>query len=213
MIKDLIVTIDTARLKAKLAALAGRAKKPEKILAWAGRFMARDVRGVFSEFQTRGRGTWPALKLRKGEPLRDTRTLERAIGWKVIGNDVFVGTNLRYAKTHQRGMTIRAKTSKGLLFIGPNAGATLGQQRRGNSIRRTRRMPASGKLPKGLRWYKLMSVTIPRRRFLIWRRDQLKLFLDRAKKYVVTGEMPGGPAPLSGGNPNGSGKLRRRTFK
>ena len=202
----LSVQIKDAGLKQRLSGLISRAKNPTPVLAWVGRYMAYDVGGVFSEFQTRGRGSWAPLRLRMGQPLRDARTLERSIGWKVIGrNDVVVGTNLKYARVHQYGATIKAKTARGLLFIGPVAGVS---GKKGASIRRTGKMPKSGKLPSNLRWYRLMKVTIPRRRFLIWRPAQLKTIIARARQYILTGQIP--PAALSGGGGQSSTKLVRR---
>ena len=62
---------------------------------------------------------WTKLKLRKGQPLRDTGRLQRSITAKADAKGVTVGTNVAYARTHQFGATIEPKKAKRLVFQGP----------------------------------------------------------------------------------------------
>lgn len=55
-----------------------------------------------------------------GAPLRDRGLLQRSISSKATADGVIVGTNLRQAKIHQFGGTIRPKTKKVLVFPGPD---------------------------------------------------------------------------------------------
>jgi phage gpG-like protein len=56
-----------------------------------------------------------------GQPLRDTGRLNRSITSKADGQGVTVGTNVKYAPTHQFGAIIRPKNpSKFLVFPGPD---------------------------------------------------------------------------------------------
>jgi len=51
-----------------------------------------------------------------GQTLVDTGTLRRSITAAATDVDLVIGTNLRYARIHQFGGTIRAKTAKALRF-------------------------------------------------------------------------------------------------
>ena len=59
---------------------------------------------------------WAALKLRNGQPLRDTGRLRSSITYKSDGDGVTVGTNLRYAAIHQFGGVILPKNKPFLMF-------------------------------------------------------------------------------------------------
>lgn len=63
---------------------------------------------------------WLALKLRKGQPLRDTRRLMSSVVANPDSSGVSIGTNLLYAPVHQFGATIVPKKAKRLVFPGPN---------------------------------------------------------------------------------------------
>ncbi len=62
-------------------------------------------------------GQWAPLKTRQGQPLRDKGHLMNSIDYQVEGASVEVGTNMPYARTHQFGATIEAKSAKALRFF------------------------------------------------------------------------------------------------
>lgn len=51
-----------------------------------------------------------------GQTLSDSGTLKNSIGYHATANSVEVGTNIKYAKVHQEGATIKPKTKKFLAF-------------------------------------------------------------------------------------------------
>lgn len=55
-----------------------------------------------------------------GQPLRDTGRLNRSIVANPDKTGVTIGTNVKYARTHQFGATIRPRAKKVLAFPGPN---------------------------------------------------------------------------------------------
>jgi phage gpG-like protein len=193
-------------VQSKLASMVKRGGDPRPWLAFAGYWMVYNAEGVKHEFDTKGEGSWAAgPKLRRGELLRDTRTLERSISYRVVGKtNVAIGTNDFVGFVQQNGMTIRAKTRKGLRFIAADMGFS-GPIRKGASIRRNpKRNPKTGKWPKlaeGNRWYRLMQVVIPPRPVLRWRRKQQEMMASKYGEWVATG---GGISshPFNAGNPN-----------
>lgn len=59
---------------------------------------------------------WAPPKGRTGQPLRKSGRLQRSIRSRVQGRRAVIGTNLRYARTHQFGARIRAKHHPVLRF-------------------------------------------------------------------------------------------------
>ena len=60
---------------------------------------------------------WKALTSRPGgSPLRDKGRLANSFSAKATGTTFVVGTNVKYAATHQYGATIRPKAAKALSF-------------------------------------------------------------------------------------------------
>lgn len=56
---------------------------------------------------------WKSLKYREGQPLRDTGRLQRSITRRTEKNAAIVGTNTKYAPTHQHGAK-KGQYAKGL---------------------------------------------------------------------------------------------------
>jgi len=67
--------------------------------------------GVAQGISPSGRA-WKALKVRQGQPLRDTRRLQSSLAPVDTGNGFRISTNVRYARVHQFGAVIRAKSAK-----------------------------------------------------------------------------------------------------
>lgn len=72
-----------------------------------------------------GGSPWPPsirALLTGGKTLSESGRLGDSITHEADSDSVRVGTNVRYAKTHQFGATIRAKTAKTLAFFIPGLG-------------------------------------------------------------------------------------------
>jgi phage gpG-like protein len=105
---------------AKLNALAKLTGNLEPVFAVIGSRIASRIRLCFKLGIDPWANPWAALKMRKGQPLRDTGRLQRSITSKPDAKGVTVGTNVKYAKTHQFGATIVPVKAKRLVFPGPN---------------------------------------------------------------------------------------------
>jgi phage gpG-like protein len=57
---------------------------------------------------------WRGLKVRQGQPLRDTRRLQSSLAPVDNGNGFRISTNLHYARVHQFGAIIKAKAARTL---------------------------------------------------------------------------------------------------
>lgn len=195
-----------------LRGMVKRGADPTPFLSFAGYWMAYNNDGVKHEFDTRGEGSWAPLVLRKGEPLRDTRALERSISYRVLGkSNVAIGTNDFVGFVQQHGMTIKAKTPKGLRFIAQDMNFS-GPVRRGASLRRNPKKKNGewAKLPKGMRWYRLMQVTIPPRPFLVWRREQQETISQKYAQWVASGSgISNHPPAMGNPNPKRKGRAKR----
>jgi len=100
-------------LKAKLANLA-------PVYNEIGTALVEETRTGFAT-STDPYGTpWLPLKMRAGQPLRDTARLMNSITHVADNEGVEVGTNVAYAATHQFGATITPKVAPWLVFQGPS---------------------------------------------------------------------------------------------
>jgi len=59
---------------------------------------------------------WAPLRSRNGQILRKTGRLQNSFTYGVVGNTVVVGTNAKYASTHQFGAVIKPKGKHLLAF-------------------------------------------------------------------------------------------------
>lgn len=105
-----------------LSRLRGRAQAMQKpsFMRGMSEAMAAEARDLVDEgFATSTDPSgkkWAALKLRDGQPLRDTGRLQRSFTTEVTNRGFSIGTNTKYAKTHQKGMTIKPVRAKALKF-------------------------------------------------------------------------------------------------
>ncbi len=121
---------------AKLAKVAG---ENSKVWHQIGNILYDDVLNNFDRERTPDGTPWQKswrAKLQGGKTLQNTGRLRDSIQLVVKGNQISVGTNVKYARVHQFGATIRAKGGGYLTFKGA-----------GN-------------------WAKVRSVSIPARPFL-----------------------------------------------
>lgn len=104
---------------AKLNALKKATGDMTGAFAAVGRSIASRIRLCFKLGIDPWNNPWAALKMRKGQPLRDTGRLQRSITSKPDATGVTIGTNVKYAKVHQFGATIVPVKAKRLVFPGP----------------------------------------------------------------------------------------------
>lgn len=115
----LVFRVDDSGAKAKLAALAAATSDMRPVYETIGRVLTNRIRLGFKLGIDPWGSPWAKLKLRQGQPLRDTGRLQRSITAQPDAQGVTVGTNLLYAPVHQFGATIAPKKAKRLVFPGP----------------------------------------------------------------------------------------------
>ncbi len=119
MADKIIFRIDDSKATAKLKLLQSAIDNPKPVYATVGRVLVNRIRLCFKLGVTPWGNPWAPLKIRKGQPLRDTGRLNRSITSRVDSTGVTVGTNVAYAPVHQYGATIVPKTKPSLVFPGP----------------------------------------------------------------------------------------------
>jgi phage gpG-like protein len=136
--------------------------------------MLRDVNDHFVKTQGFNK-KWDSLKIRSGRPLQKTGRLKNSIVSSWNNKSAVVGTNLKYARIHDKGGIIRPKQAK-RLFIPL-------------SSRAARKRPGAP-IPKGYKWGKdfvfAKKAKIPARPFMWiskWGVDQIfKVFTRLLQK-------------------------------
>lgn len=111
--------VNDAGARAKLKAMVAASSDMRPVFATVGRSIANRIRLCFKLGIDPWANPWAKLKIRKGQPLRDTGRLQRSIVSNPDSTGVTVGTNVDHAAVHQFGMTITPKTAKRLVFPGP----------------------------------------------------------------------------------------------
>lgn len=110
---------DTMKLRSLvegMKGLASRSWRPRlmKVLSQEAVALAQEC---FAESRDPYGNPWPALKVRQGQPLLDTGRLRNSISGRANGAVSFVvGTNVKYARLHNFGGTVTAKSGKSLRF-------------------------------------------------------------------------------------------------
>ena len=84
-----------------------------------GRVMKTDIQMNFRQSKGPDGTPWAPLKIRQGQPLKDTGRLFNSITYAVSDDEVEIGTNVLYAPVHQSGAVIKPKRGKFLVFPGP----------------------------------------------------------------------------------------------
>ena len=85
-----------------------------------GRALTSDAKMNFRGQHEPDGTRWAPLKTRKGQILSDTGRLKNSLTYKTSNDEVEVGTNVKYARTHQFGAIIKPKNKKFLKFKGAN---------------------------------------------------------------------------------------------
>lgn len=116
----LLFEVNDAGARAKLKALGAAAGDMRPVFATVGRSIANRIRLCFKLGIDPWSNPWAALKIRKGQPLRDTGRLNRSIVANPDQTGVTIGTNVKHAAVHQFGAVITPKKPGGrLVFPGP----------------------------------------------------------------------------------------------
>lgn len=104
------------QVEAKLKKMQLGGAERTRALGALGGAIANRVRLCFRLGQSPWGVPWKPLNpaFRVGQPLRDTGRLQRSITSQVIGDAAVIGTNVRYARTHQFGATILPVKAKRL---------------------------------------------------------------------------------------------------
>lgn len=145
MVAKIVVALDAKPADKKLAGLLKSVQNPAPLYAAIGSQIANRIRLCFRMGIDPWGRPWLPIKWRAprsrddrtltrtgrgqvaanaggsaGQPLRDTGRLARSITSKADAAGVTVGTNVRYARTHQFGATIKPTKAKRLVFPGPS---------------------------------------------------------------------------------------------
>lgn len=107
------------QVQAKLRALLAAGSNMEPVFATVGRVLVNRIRLGFKLGIDPWGSPWKKLKIRQGQPLRDTGLLQRSIVARPDATGVTVGTNKKQARVQQFGATIEPKAAKRLVFPGP----------------------------------------------------------------------------------------------
>ena len=112
--------IDDSQVVARIRATERAAQNMTPVFATIGRVLLARIKLCFMMGVDPWGSPWAALKLRRGQPLRDTGRLNRSFVARPDASGVTVGTNVSYARTHQFGAVIEPKRPGGrLVFPGP----------------------------------------------------------------------------------------------
>jgi phage gpG-like protein len=113
------VDLDDAAGQAKVDKLLAKFGNLQPLHATIGRVLVNRIRQCFRLGVDPWGTPWLALKMRKGQPLRDTGRLQRSVSATPDAQGVSVGTNVFYAPVQQFGATIVPVKAKRLVFKGP----------------------------------------------------------------------------------------------
>jgi phage gpG-like protein len=114
------VKVDSRRAIEKIKAMQDAAADMQPVFATVGRVIKARIQLCFKLGIDPWGSPWAALKIRKGQPLRDTGLLQRSITYKTDQTGVTIGTNQTpRAAVHQFGAVIKPKNAKQLVFPGP----------------------------------------------------------------------------------------------
>ncbi len=140
------IQVDDTALRAAFARLAAVGEDPTRALRAIGQHLVTETGLRFEGEKGPGGVPWKKsgrAEATGGQTLSDSGRLKASVTYQVNGKELLVGTNVRYARIHQFGGVIRAKSAKGLRF----------------------RLPwARGEGDSG--WRRVQQVTLPARPFL-----------------------------------------------
>ncbi|MBN1830289.1 MAG: phage virion morphogenesis protein [Deltaproteobacteria bacterium] len=152
-------TINDIGLRVGLGRIEQRMRNPSLALQECGLIL---LRSIAKTFEAGGRPKkWPVslrAKATGGRTLIKTARLMRSITMDVQGDTLSVGTNVKQARIHQLGGTIKPRTAKELIFFAA-----------------------------GIGWRIVKKVTIPARPFLVVQDEDWRMFKRIVADYVTEG--------------------------
>lgn len=176
-------SINDKAAKAKVAALTKATQYPEEVYRTIGNTVVNRVRMCFRMGIDPWGSPWAPLKIRQGQPLRDTGRLQRSITARPDSTGVTIGTNVSYAPVHQFGATIKPKLKPMRYRVTDQQSSRFGQ------IVTT----PGGRLvfpgPNGMIFAK--QVTVPARPFLPIRQRAAAVALPPAWSVAVVNSLKG----------------------
>lgn len=119
----IVLDIKAQGAETSLERLIGQLHSPEKMLARAARVTEQFVRQRFRDGKGPDGTPWQKsgrVKKHGGQTLIDTGALLNSIQSESDSKEARIGSNLIYAKVHQKGWTIKAKNAKALRFTLPD---------------------------------------------------------------------------------------------
>lgn len=114
------VHVDLAAVQARLEQIKRNGGNAQAALGAFGGVVLNRIRLGFRMGRNPWGAPWLPVKLRRGQPLRNTGALQRSIALQQGANEVLIGTNHPGRNVHQFGATIRPKNVSLLRFPGPN---------------------------------------------------------------------------------------------
>lgn len=120
------VQADLAQVQARLAKIKAEGGDTGKAVRAFGSVVLNRIKMGFRLGRSPRGQSWLPLKLRDGQPLRNTGALMQSITMQAVPGGVEIGTNRIGARVHQFGATIKPKNGKFLRIPGnfSSAGAT-----------------------------------------------------------------------------------------
>lgn len=168
---DIVFEANAEKLAKELAGMADRITDKGVLLRRAGGVVRESIR---TNFAVGGRPEkWQPLKVRQGQPLRDTGRLQNSITSRVRGGVVLVGTNVEYAAVQNFGAK---KGSFGETVVQVRAHQRTGKSGRAYTVRAH---PRKVKLPRG---------DIPARPFMLVQDEDIVEIEALSASYIMEGK-------------------------
>lgn len=125
------VKFDSAQIKTYLQKKINQLADKKDIFTNFGIFLVSSTQLRFKSSRAPDGSFWKKsfrAKLKGGQTLLETGRLRNSIQYNASGDNLFIGTNVKYAPTHQFGARITPKTANALKFIGANGGFVTSQE-------------------------------------------------------------------------------------
>ncbi len=99
-----------------------------QLLNIIGSVLTQEINVCFVSARDPWGTAWQPLKVRKGQPLRDTGRLKASINYQVYPDFVEIGTNLKYAPYHQFGFSRNVAAHTKDIYFKLNRDGTVGHR-------------------------------------------------------------------------------------
>ena len=109
---DFELTVDTAQLRAladKVKHLGPQNPHIHQALTVIGQNWVNRIKANFRNSVNPYGEAWAPIHHREGQPLLDTGALRNSIKAEVRGLQIVLGTNMKYGKTHNEGISVKKR--------------------------------------------------------------------------------------------------------